>query len=75
MLLGMRCCLEALDYDIEVSAVGVADELWLDRNWVTFVVLLIVNLGAEDWFHQYFLSFVNLTSSALFSPLRPNGAP
>ena len=75
MLLGLRGCLEALDHDIKMSPMGVANELRFDRNWVTFIVLLIVNLSAEDWFHQYFLSFVYLTSSALFSPLRPKGSP
>ena len=75
LLLGIRGCLKALDEDIEVSAMGVADELRFDRDWVALVVLLIVDLSAEDWFHQHFLSFVYLTPPALFRPLRPNRAP
>ena len=75
LLVGLGGGLKALDEDIEVSAMGVADELRFDRDWVALVVLLIVNLSAKDWFHQYFLSFVYLTPPALFGPLRPNGPP
>ena len=75
LLVGLGGGLKALDEDIEVSAMGVADELRFDRDWVALVVLLIVNLSAKDWFHQYFLSFVYLTPPALFRPLRSNRAP
>jgi hypothetical protein len=75
LLVGLGGGLKALDEDIEVSAMGVADELRFDRDWVALVVLLIVNLSAKDWFHQYFLSFVYLTPPTLFRPLRPNGPP
>ena len=75
LLVGLGGGLKALDKDIEVSAMGVADELRFYRDWVALVVLLIVNLRAKDWFHQYFLSFVYLTPPALFRPLRPNGPP
>jgi hypothetical protein len=46
LLLGLRGCLKALNDDIEVSAMGVADELRFDRDWVSLIVLLIVNLSA-----------------------------
>ena len=46
LLLGLRGCLKALNDDIKVSAMGVADELRFDRDWVTLIVLLIVNLSA-----------------------------
>lgn len=61
--------LKAFEEGIDVSSMDVADELRFDRNWVALVVLLIVNLSAEHWLHQYFLSLVNLTSPAFFRPL------